>query len=653
MSRKGKSETIGNSQEKTTERKGEKKAGREILIFKKTKENYMMILCAVLLSIMVLFAYKNAFNNDFVDWDDYTYVVENDLVRNTQETTIKDVFSRYVSSNYHPLTILSLRMNNNECKTCREGISPAPFIKWNIIIHLFNTLLVFLLIYFLSKKKIFVAFLVAALFGVHPMHVESVAWISERKDVLYSFFFLLGLLAYLKFKNVTAGTKTKYVWLAISFLLFIMSCLSKAMAVVFPLVLILINFWMYQPKGEKPILESIKEAFSFKNLLPLIPFFLAALFFGILAVSINKFNTFTFWHKIQYASYGFVMYIVKFFVPVNQVAIYPYPTPLEYNSGSYGLIIKLAPAMLLVIAGLVIYSLKKTKLFVFGLGFFFVTVMMVLQIISVGVAIMADRYIYLAYVGLAFIPAMLIGEYITRKRIPLYVLSGCFIIVMIILSQKQTEVWKNGETLWTRAIELYPAQETPRSIRGIFYSKRARSARSVQEKKLYEEKALEDFKIAIKANTPRADVYEGAGCIYGNIGDFNNAILCLNKAIKMKPQKGSAYFNRAITLANLNKNEEAISDYNMALIFTPERSVEIATNRSNLFMATGRFKEAIADYDYLISTDNRNFLFYFNRAVSKQGINDIPGAVSDYQKALQIQPQDEISKAQLKKLTGK
>jgi len=577
-------------------------------------------------------------------------VVENKLVRNPQETTLKDIFRSYVSLNYHPLTILSLRLNNNKCKTCREGISPAPFIRWNVIIHILNTLLVFLLIYLLSDKNIFVSFFVAVLFGVHPMHVESVAWISERKDVLYSLFFLSGLITYYFYLNAARNKRKQYIWLAVTFLLFVFSCLSKAMAVVFPLVLMLIKFWTYKPEGINPVKESIKETLSLKTLVPLVPFFVLSMFFGILAVSINQINTFTFWHKIQYACYGFVMYIIKFFVPVNQAAVYPYPTPLEYSSGTFGIMIKAAPIVVLIISILVVYSLKKTKLFVFGMGFFLFTVIMVSQIISVGIAIMADRYIYLAYIGLTFIIAMLISEYVKKMRSLAYILSGLFIIIMMILAQKQTKVWRNGETLWTKAIELYPAQETPRSIRGIFYSKRAKKTSNLSEKEIYEDKALKDFEIAIKAGTPRADVFEGAGCIYGNRGDYNNALLCLNKAIQMKPTKGSAYFNRAFTLSNLNRNKEAIKDYNQALRYAPENTFETISNRYMLFLRTGEFKEAIQDLDYLISVDKKNFILYYNRALAKQQLGDREGAVSDYKKVLELQPDDQLSKDQLQKL---
>lgn len=621
----------------------------------KTTNRIVFSLSVLLLSILVLVTFWKSFENDFVDWDDYSYVVENDLVRNPQETTIKDVFSRQISSNYHPLTILSLRLNNNVCKTCREGISPVPFIRWNIIIHLLNTLLVFLLIYLLSNKNILVAFLVAAVFGVHPMHVESVTWISERKDVLYSFFFLAGLISYLKAQNITGNTTKKYVWLTVTFLLFVLSCLSKAMAVVFPLVLMLLNFWTYKAKGENPVRESLRETFLLRNIIPLIPFLAVSIFFGILAISINTLNTFSFLHKIQCASYGFVMYIVKFFVPVHLAAVYPYPTQMEFNTGAYNILIKISPIIFLIITGLVIFSMKKTKLFAFGLGFFLVTVMMVLQIVSVGVAIMADRYVYLGYIGLAFIPAMLIGEHIaiTKMRIPVYFLTGCFIIIMILLAQKQTQVWKNGETLWTRTIGYYPTQETPRSLRGIYYSKKAKKTNDIKEKRLYEEKAIADFTIAVKGGTKKPDIYEGMGCIYGSWGELKTALLCFNKSIQLKPGNGSAYFNRGITFGLLKRNAEAINDYNLALMYAPEKAIEIRTNRSNLYLSLGRIKDAVADMDYLILKDSKNVVLYYNRGVARQHLNNIPGAISDFRKALEISPNDSLSREMLQKLVGK
>jgi protein O-mannosyl-transferase len=619
----------------------------------KNKNKIGFSLSVLVLSILVLVTFWKSFSNAFVDLDDYTYVVDNNLVRNTSETTIKDVFSKPGSLNYHPLTILSLRLNINKCPDCIDGISPAPFIKWNVIIHLLNTILVLLLIYQITEKNLFVSFFVAAIFGVHPMHVESVVWISERKDVLYSFFFLSGLLAYLKYLNARDKLSQKWIWLGVTFMLFIMSCLSKAMAVVFPLVLILLKFRTQNITDSKTVKESVKACLSFKTLLPLIPFLLASLFFGILAISINNHNSFTAWHRIQYASYGLVMYIVRFFVPMNQVAVYPYPTLAEYQAGGFFSLFSLAPVIVLLVSGLVIYSIKKTRLFVFGIGFFFVTIMMVLQFISVGVAIISDKYTYLPYIGLAFVPAVLIGEQIKKKRVVWYALPAGFVVIMLILSLKQISVWRNSETLWTNVINRYPNQETARSIRGIYYSKLSARAKDINEENLYDDKALADFLVAIKAETPRADVYEAAGRIYGKNGKLNNALFCFDKAIQKKPGNGSAYYNRGITFGLLKRYSEAINDYNHALLYAPQKAIEIRTSRSNIFLSLGRIKEAIADLDYLISRDNKNVVLYYNRGVARQHLNNFPGAIADFRRALEISPNDTLSTEMLQKLIGK
>jgi tetratricopeptide (TPR) repeat protein len=206
---------------------------------------------------------------------------------------------------------------------------------------------------------------------------------------------------------------------------------------------------------------------------------------------------------------------------------------------------------------------------------------------------------------------------------------------MMILSQRQTEVWSNSETLWTRVIELYPTQETPRSIRGLYYSKRSKMAANIKEKELLEE---------------RADVFEGAGCIYGNRGELTSALLNLDEAIKLKPDKGSAYYNRGLVYSMLRRNEEAIRDYNVALVYQPENALAIINNRSNLFLITGKFKEAIIDFDFLISLKGNNFVYFYNRAFAKQQTNDLSGAREDYLQALRLKPDDEMSKLQLQKL---
>jgi tetratricopeptide (TPR) repeat protein len=217
----------------------------------------------------------------------------------------------------------------------------------------------------------------------------------------------------------------------------------------------------------------------------------------------------------------------------------------------------------------------------------------------------------------------------------------------MVISRHQVEIWCNSETLWSRVLEKHPHLELPHRSRGKYYSKKSLQAKSDREKKMYEEKAYNDFREAIKLGTKSADVYMGIGIICGSQGELKNAILYLNKSINMDPKKGSAYYNRALIYDQLNQKEAAINDYNMALIYKPQMALEILNNRSNLFLETGKFKEAILDFDYLISIESNNFLYYCNRAVAKQQLKDIPGAVADFQKALKLRPDDQISRNQL------
>jgi hypothetical protein len=626
-----------------------------------------MFFAGLLLAVLVLITYSGATKNEFVGWDDSEYVVNNNLVRNPGDKWLKDIFTTVVSLNYHPITIMSLRLNNNDCKTCPNSISPKPFIRGNVALHLLNALLVFILIYLLTNRNILVSFLVAAVFGVHPMHVESVVWISERKDVLYSFFFLAGLISYIYFKK---DDRKRYIWLIFSFILFVFSCLSKATAVIFPVVLILIDFWLYKTEEDKPALKALDDAFSVKNLLLLLPFFIVSVFIGIIAFKVqngdnimgmlnfsksqddvvNSIGHISVLQRFQIASYGFIVYIIKFFVPGRLSALYPYPGLPELSHGTFAITLWMTTAAVILIAFLVIRSLRSSRLFLFGTGFYFVTIVLVLQFVSVGTNIMAERYSYLPYIGLSFIPATLIaGSSGTLKKI-LLVISGCFIIILIILSNQQIRIWRNTETLWTNVIEKHPHLELPRRGRGKYYYMMSSHAKNDTEKRILEDKALSDFKEAIKAGTKSLEVYEGTGVIYQLKGDPEHALPFLNKALSLDPKKGRTYYNRAMVYDMLNKKEESIKDYSSALVYSPEMTLEILSNRSVLYIETGRFREAISDLDSLISINSRNFMYYSNRAYSKLQLKDIAGAIDDYGKVLQLNPGDKETERQLQAL---
>jgi protein O-mannosyl-transferase len=630
---------------------------------KESKTN-QLILSGLLIIILVLATYQGALKNGFVDWDDNEYVVNNNMIRNQGETQYKDILSTVVSLNYHPLTILSMRLNNNTCKNCPNGISARPFIRGNIALHLFNSVLVFLLIFLLSDRNVLIAFFVAAVFGVHPMHVESVAWVSERKDVLYGFFFLSGLLAYIKYLT---EHKRRYLWLIFSFVLFILSCFSKATAVVFPVVLLLLNFWFQDKNKEQSVKSALLEIVNPKKLFFLLPFFAVSVFFGLMATQIQSGKNFmgmlkflkehndvinvvgpvsTLQH-IQIGSYGFFTYIVKFFLPVNLSPFYPYPTLQEFNHGSFSITMWIAFLALLFTIFLVVRSLRKSKLYFFSIGFYFISIALVLQFISVGTAVIAERYSYLPYIGLAFLPATIIMNKPVKIRRVLLIISGCFIIILMILTRQQIKVWHDSETLWSQVIERHPNLELARRARGKYYYMLSSSAENESKRRKLEDKAWTDFNLALKAGTKEPEVYEGTGVILENRGDLKNALAFLNKAISLDPKKGRAYYNRAMILDGLGQKEEAIKDYSIALVYQPDITIEILSNRAVLFIETGKYKEAVIDLNYLISEDSNNFMYYYNRAFSKLKLNDIDGAIEDYRKVIQLNPDDKQTAEQL------
>jgi len=622
----------------------------------------------ILLLLLVIITYSGATKNNFVSWDDNEYVIDNKLVRSGGETDLGGIFSTVVSLNYHPLTILSLRLNDNSCSNCPDKISAKPFIRTNIILHAINTILVFALIYLLFSGNLVLAFIVAALFAIHPMHVESVAWVSARKDVLSSFFFLSGLISWYMYRK---DRTRKYLWPLLSFVLFVFACLSKATSVVFPVVLMLINYLINSDEDEKTGEAAQAKIFSFRAILPLLPFFAVSLFFGLIAVKtqsgenfmgmlkfikepnavVDIVAPFSLLQRFQIACYGFFVYLVKFVIPVNQSAFYPYPAIGEMSRGIFPVLLWVSLLAFVITVILVVFSIRKTKLFFFTIGFYLVTLALVLHFVSVGKAIVAERYTYLPYIGLSIIPAYFISQSSGKLRRWLLLFSGSFIIVMLILARNQVKIWNNSGTLWSQAAETHPDQELAWRARGKYYYGQLATVGSQNQRKILEDKALADFRIAISKKTKSPDVYEGMGVILQARGDFKNALQLLNVAVELNPGNGRSYYNRAIIYDQMNQKEEAIRDYESALDKSPEMALSILRNRSALYLETGQFDKAMNDLDRLIKIDSRNYIHYYNRAFAKVMMKDYTGAIADYQVVLKLNPGDKQTIEHLRVLT--
>lgn len=577
-----------------------------------------LLLLAAGILLAVFLAYQPALQNDFTNWDDPTYVTENPWLLHPSPESKAALWHEPVSLNYHPLTMQTLAWNMNPAKP-----EARPFIATNLFLHVCNTLLVFLFAYFLSRKNLLVGAFSALVFGLHPMHVESVAWVSERKDVLYGFFYLAALLVYLRYVR-----RGGWAWLVLSFGLFVLSCLSKAMAVTLPVVMLLIDFYEGRLVQDRRL--------NWTAILEKTPFLAASLWFGAMAVkiqaagaAISDFQVFTIVQRLAFASYGFVLYLYKLFVPYPLCTFYSYPDgALQGHPPGW---VYAMPFLALAIVGAAVFALRKSRLWLFGIGFYLVTVALVLQFISVGMVIAADRYTYLPYIGVAFVLGMLLSQGWQRQawRVPLAVVLGGFTIMMFYLTRQQVQVWKNSETLWSNVLRFYPNTAEAYKNRGNY---RGRSGNL--------EGALQDLIQADALGSRSVGVFTGLGNCYGTKGQFDKAIEAYNKGIQLNPDNGELYYNRGVTYEKMKNYPAALDDFNKALANFPEKAVQITGARGFILMSLGHYDEAIKDFDLVIAKTGGDVNAFQNRGVCKYNLKDRAGALQDLEKAAQFAPQD-------------
>ena len=506
-------------------------------------QRIILSLCVVLL--VTSFSLLPCIENDFTNWDDDLHVTTNTSIKSLSLNNIKRMFTSFYAVNYMPLTILSYTIEYRFFK-----LNPHAYHTTNLLLHLFNCMLVFWLIYLLSGKEL-IGFIVALLFGIHPLHVESVAWISERKDVLYSAFFLGALISYLYYlkKNTSAW------YYCLSIFLFILSLLSKAMAMTLPFVLPLFDYISYRK-------------FTKNILLKKIPFFIAAALFGIIAIFTQPFRqeiTYTIFDRILFASYGVLFYINKLILPIKLSCFYPYPEKVD---GTFSPLFLFSPLLLAALIGTVFFLLRRRRKIIFGSIFFLITILPVLQLLPIGWAIAADRYTYIPSIGIFYIA----GEgcyWLYKKKIQDYkTLKGIFsfilIVIIIMLSYStfhRCQVWKDGVTLWSDVIKNYPTTAMAYNNRGSAYLNQGEFG-----------KAISDYGHALKINPNHLIAFDNLLRAYWTMGMKNEAKTLYKKATETNPNYEGAYNNLGNVYWKIGKKDDAIALYKMVIEINPNNA---------------------------------------------------------------------------------
>ena len=573
-----------------------------------TKSKYWRWFLLILILSATYFSYQPALDAKFTNWDDDKYVTENQAIRNLSADHVKKLLTNSFEGNYHPLTMLSFAFNYSLGK-----LDPRGYHRLNVFLHLLNTGLVCWLILLLIGDFRMAA-IVSALFGIHTMHVESVAWVSERKDLLYAFFFLISLICYIQYLK----KKNWFLYFA-SLALFALSLFSKGMAVSLAFSLFIVDFYSGRKLRDK------------NAILDKIPYLLLALVFGFLALKAQRVQalalanemSYPFLQRIAFAGYGFIHYLGKLVYPYHLAIFYPYPIKA---GNSLPLTFYFYLMLALGITAFIVYTLKFSKEYFFGYAFFVLNIILVIQLIAVGKAVMADRYAYVSSIGFFFLFGVVFKNLKPVYRKVAISLFLIYSLLLIVETRERCKVWHDSLSLWNDQVQKYPDHTVAFNNRGLIkgFLGDYRGA-------------LADFNTVIEKEPDYASAYSDRGMAKQLLGDTLGAIKDFTNGIALNNKLLAAYYNRGKLKLVMNENAEAIDDLNTALKLKPD-DANIFFDRGRAWLNANEMKPAMDDFNSAILLNPEFPMAYINRGLIKMKQKDNEGAMSDYNSAINIDP---------------
>lgn len=578
---------------------------------KKGKLGYMPFYLILFFGCLIIFYPSYSF--DFVNWDDFQNLVENPDVLEFNWNSIKNIFSQPIIANYNPLPIFTFSIEHH-----LFGMNPGVFHFNNVLLHALCSISVFWLIKKIGLSNN-IAGLSALLFAFHPMRVESVAWITERKDVLFALFFFLSAGYYFIYREAKEKKKLYYL---ISILFFVLSLLSKIQAVSLPLALLTIEYL----KTKQWTLSMIWDK---------IPFFIGALITGLLGVylldqgeSLDATETFSFFERVILGGYSYLVYLYKFFFPYPMSPLYPYQAELSWTHYA-----GFATSLVLILALIWQRNNKKLHFLIFGMLFFTVNIMFLLQIVGAGQGFLADRFSYVPYLGLFISASYYLEKYLLKKQSGqtlYYGVSAIIIFLCLFGLQRQLPVWKDGNALWTHVLKFYPNSTTA-------YNNRAQWNRNNGRTEL----SIGDYERSIAVNAKQHEVYIGRGKMYFDEGKIDAAIKDFNTGLSIEPENEELLVNRGVALAAKNQLNAALKDFNKALEINP-KFLNGYANRSLLYFRTENYEKALFDYDQYLSINPTEPDVWYERGLALRNLNRDKEALESFNQAIQRSPKQYV-----------
>ncbi len=588
--------------------------------------NSSRLLFIAIIVVTSILAYRGVLEHDFINYDDPLYVTQNPAVRDGVSVRgFHWALSSTVSKHWHPVTWLSHMLDVD-----LFNLDPRGHHASSLLIHTLNAVLVLLLVQRWMPHG-WQSLLAALLFSIHPLRVESVAWVADRKDLLATFFFILSLLAYSRYAQRPNGRRYFLV-----LLLYVLGLMSKALLVVMPLILLLLDYWPLRRVGGEGIRDlppgldtgpivrvTWKGAFAEK--LPLIGLSAGISVLAIMlqesAGNLQPLDTVPLSLRLSNGLWSYLWYIWKSFAPVGLTVFYPIQIIFLWKT----------VLALLLITGITLGVLwfRRSHPYAFmGWGWFLVGLTPVLGVVQVGSQARADRYSYLPLIGLCIAAAFAISDAVARNpRVKSGIIGAvtAYVFIMAALTREQVRVWSNSQTVFEHAIRWDPTNHIAHNNLGVYLLNHRQTEDAVSHLEQaviiaanYPEayynlgcahlgahrirEAGNAFSKALALRPGYAEAYNGLGLTLYVMQDFPDALEKLNKALELRPDFVDALVNRAAVLVAMERRDEAVLSYQQASEILPN-DVGILENLADTLVETGDFREAAGRYSRILQLE--------------------------------------------------
>jgi len=511
------------------------------------------VIACFILACLTTIVFIQVVSFDFVNHDDDAHVYQNATTQQPlSPNSIAAVFQSTLIGHYIPITGLTFLLDYQ-----LYGLSPGGYHLSNLFFHIANVLLLFAFL-FTSTRQLWPSLLAAALFAIHPLHVESVAWISARKDLVSTFFFLLALLSY------SAYTKrprmSPYL---ITMLLFLLGLLSKSILVILPFALLLLDIWPLR-RIDSINLHSKETWLTIRKLIvEKTPFFAVAITFSAIAATtayrsgaMPTTSDLPIAHRIQSACVSYVIYLWKTIWPADLIAHYPYNTEPFPPLTVLG-----AAAFLIMLTAIAVYMTRSRPYLIVGWLLYLGTLLPVIGLLQAGSQSMADRYTYLALIGIFIALAWAADDIVKRlPRLKHALPAACSIIVLLLAgaAYRQTAYWRDSETLFAHVIEVDPNNVLAQNKMGSALLVTGDLARAVTH-----------IEIALDLNPDDTTALINLGAAHLMQDRYTEALVPLRRALELDPEDEVTQLNLGIALYALGDIDSARVHVREALRLDP------------------------------------------------------------------------------------